>query len=103
VSTRRQPDYIYGNSENGLRQSKSSEAGGARGERIVISRYNIPMAELVPPTDVPKPLSKFGTGKGRATVIDPHAFDAMTNDEADSRRNLLTCASPSGYSGTSGL
>ncbi len=56
----------------------------ARGERIVISRYNVPMAELVPPTDVPKPPRKFGTGKGRATVIDSHAFDAMSNEEADS-------------------
>jgi prevent-host-death family protein len=56
----------------------------ARGERIVISRYNTPMAELVPPADVQRPLRKFGTGKGRAAIIDPRAFDAMTNEEADS-------------------
>jgi antitoxin (DNA-binding transcriptional repressor) of toxin-antitoxin stability system len=56
----------------------------ARGERIVIARYNTPMAELVPPTGVPRPQRKFGTGKGRAAVIDPRAFDGMTNEEADS-------------------
>jgi prevent-host-death family protein len=56
----------------------------ARGERIVISRYNTPMAELVPPTELQRPQRKFGTGKERATIIDPRAFDAMTNEEADS-------------------
>jgi prevent-host-death family protein len=55
----------------------------ARGERIIISRYNTPMAELVPPSNVPTVKRKFGTGKGRATLIDPHALDPMTEKEAE--------------------
>ena len=41
----------------------------ARGERIVISRYNTPVAELVPPPKQPK--RKFGTGKGKVRILDP--------------------------------
>jgi prevent-host-death family protein len=55
----------------------------ARGERIVICRYNTPVAELVPPTDVEKPARKFGTGKGKARLIDPHALDPMTDEESE--------------------
>jgi prevent-host-death family protein len=55
----------------------------ARGERIVISRYNTPMAELVPPTSVERPKRKFGTGKGKARLIDPDAFEPMTEQEAE--------------------
>jgi prevent-host-death family protein len=55
----------------------------ARGERIVISRYNTPMAELVPATKAEKAQRKFGTGKGKAMLIDPRALDPMTDDEAD--------------------
>ena len=54
----------------------------AEGERIVISRYNTPMAELVPPT-AEQVLRKFGTGKGKAMLIDPRALDPMTDDEAE--------------------
>jgi prevent-host-death family protein len=53
----------------------------ARGERVVISRYNTPVAELVPPLKQPK--RKFGTGKGKVKILDPHCFDAMTNEEVD--------------------
>jgi prevent-host-death family protein len=55
----------------------------ARGERIVISRYNTPMAELVPPPTAEKAQRRFGTGKGKAMLIDPRALDAMTDEEAD--------------------
>jgi prevent-host-death family protein len=58
-------------------------ARAARGERFVISRYNTPMAELVPPTKTDKVARKFGTGKGKAKLIDPRALDAMTDDEAE--------------------
>jgi prevent-host-death family protein len=54
----------------------------AQGERIVISRYNTPMAELVPPPKAEKAQRKFGTGKGKAMLIDPRALDPMTDDEA---------------------
>jgi prevent-host-death family protein len=53
----------------------------ARGERIVISRYNTPVAELVPPPEPPK--RKFGTGKGKVKILDPHCFDPMTDGEVD--------------------
>ena len=55
----------------------------ARGERIVISRYNTPMAELVPAPKAEKVQRKFGTGKGKAMLIDPRALDPMTDDEAE--------------------
>jgi prevent-host-death family protein len=55
----------------------------ARGERIVISRYNTPMAELVPAPNVETAQRKFGTGKGKAMLIDPRALEPMTDEEAD--------------------
>lgn len=55
----------------------------ARGERIVIARYNTPMAELVPPPNVEIAQRKFGTGKGKARLIDPRALEPMTDAEAD--------------------
>jgi prevent-host-death family protein len=53
----------------------------ARGERILISRYNTPVAELIPPPEKPK--RKFGTGKGKVRIIDPHCFDPMTDEEVE--------------------
>jgi antitoxin (DNA-binding transcriptional repressor) of toxin-antitoxin stability system len=55
----------------------------ALGERIIISRYNTPMAEPAPPPTVETPKRKFGTGKGKAMLIDPHALEPMTAEEAD--------------------
>jgi prevent-host-death family protein len=55
----------------------------ARGERIIISRYNTPMAELVPPPNAETTQRKFGTGKGKAMLIDPRALEPMTDKEAD--------------------
>ena len=53
----------------------------ARGERILISRYNTPVAELIPLPEKPK--RKFGTGKGKVRIIDPHCFDPMTDEEVE--------------------
>jgi prevent-host-death family protein len=55
----------------------------AQGERIVISRYNTPMAELVPAFKPEGAQRKFGTGKGKAMLIDPRALDPMTDDETE--------------------
>jgi prevent-host-death family protein len=55
----------------------------AGGERIVISRYNKPVAQLVPSQDSAKPAPKFGTGKGKVKLLDPHCFDPMTDEEVD--------------------
>jgi prevent-host-death family protein len=55
----------------------------ARGERIIISCYSTPMAELVPVPKAEKIRPKFGTGKGKAMLIDPRALDPMTDDEAE--------------------
>jgi prevent-host-death family protein len=55
----------------------------AQGERITISRHGVPMAELVPAPNAEKVQPKFGTGKGKAMLIDPRALDPMTDDEAD--------------------
>jgi prevent-host-death family protein len=55
----------------------------AKGERITIQRYNTPVAELGPAPNVEKPKPKFGTLKDKAILIDPHAFDPMTNEEVD--------------------
>ena len=55
----------------------------AQGERIVISRYNTPMAELVPAAKAEKVQRRFGTGKGKAMLIAPRVLDPMTDDEAE--------------------
>jgi antitoxin (DNA-binding transcriptional repressor) of toxin-antitoxin stability system len=55
----------------------------ARGERITIVRYKKPVAELGPSAAAEKPKPKFGTLKGKARLIDPHAFDPMTDAEVD--------------------
>lgn len=53
-----------------------------KGKSIVISRYKKPVAILSPaPVDDRRP--RFGTGKGRVRLIDPHAFDPMTDEDAD--------------------
>lgn len=54
-----------------------------KGESIVVSRYKKPVALISPAPQTDRPKPKFGTGKGKVKLIDPHAFDAMTDDEAD--------------------
>jgi prevent-host-death family protein len=55
----------------------------SKGERITISRYDKPVADLVPAAVAEKPKPKFGTGKGKIEILDPHAFDPMTDEEVD--------------------
>jgi antitoxin (DNA-binding transcriptional repressor) of toxin-antitoxin stability system len=55
----------------------------SRGERITISRYKKPVAELGPSPQAEKPRPKFGTLKGKAILIDPRALDPMTDEEVD--------------------
>lgn len=55
----------------------------ARGKQITISRYRKPVAVLSPAPGVQKPKPKFGTGKGKVKLIDPRAFDPMTDEEVD--------------------
>jgi antitoxin (DNA-binding transcriptional repressor) of toxin-antitoxin stability system len=54
-----------------------------KGKSVVIARYKKPVAMIVPApvTDDRRP--KFGTGKGQVRLIDPRAFDPMTDEEAD--------------------
>ena len=56
-----------------------------KGKSIVISRYNKPVAIIspLPAAKAEKPARRFGTGKGRVRIIDPHAFDPMTDEEVD--------------------
>lgn len=42
-----------------------------KGKTVTISRYNKPVAELVPSKTAARPAPKFGTGKGKVTIIDP--------------------------------
>lgn len=53
------------------------------GKSIVISRYKKPIAVISPAPPEEKPARIFGTGKGRVRLIDPHAFDPMTDEEVD--------------------
>jgi hypothetical protein len=48
-----------------------------------VSRYNTPVAELVPPPMTEQPYRKFGTLKGKAKILDPRCFDPMTDEEVD--------------------
>ena len=53
-----------------------------QGKRVTISRYNKPVAELVPPEPARRP-RKFGTLKGKIKIIDPDWAAPMTEDELD--------------------
>ena len=58
----------------------------SKGKRIVISRYNKPIAALVPVSAIEGPgpkVRRMGTGKGRVRIIDPHWADPMTDEEVD--------------------
>jgi antitoxin (DNA-binding transcriptional repressor) of toxin-antitoxin stability system len=56
-----------------------------KGQSVLISRYKEPVALIspVPKAESEKPGPRFGTGKGRVRLIDPHAFDPMTDEEVD--------------------
>jgi prevent-host-death family protein len=53
----------------------------AEGERVTILRHKEPVAELVPPAK--RRERKFGTLAHLDILIDPHALDAMTDEEAE--------------------
>ncbi|HMJ62089.1 MAG TPA: type II toxin-antitoxin system prevent-host-death family antitoxin [Bryobacteraceae bacterium] len=53
------------------------------GETVTISRYNKPVADLVPSAKMmPRPVPKFGTGKG-VRIVDPNWARAMTRKELE--------------------
>lgn len=53
------------------------------GERVTISRYNKPIADLVPSSQkANRPVPKFGTGRG-IKIIDPHWAKPMTRKQLE--------------------
>lgn len=58
---------------------KQAEAG----KTIVVSRYRKPVAIIAPVTEPEDRRPKFGTGKDRVRIIDPHWADPMTDEEVD--------------------
>jgi antitoxin (DNA-binding transcriptional repressor) of toxin-antitoxin stability system len=54
-----------------------------KGERITICRHKKPVAELGPSPQAEKPKRKLGTAKGKWVLVDPHAFDPMTDEEVE--------------------
>lgn len=55
----------------------------AKGKSVVVVRYKKPIAMIVPAPASEDRRPKFGTGKERARLIDPHAFDPMTDKEVE--------------------
>ncbi len=51
------------------------------GESVTISRYNKPIADLVPSRKAERPIRKFGTGTGQKIVIDPNWDKAIETEE----------------------
>ncbi len=41
------------------------------GQRVTITRYNKPVADLVPLAAAEYPVPRFGLGKGKAAILDP--------------------------------
>jgi antitoxin (DNA-binding transcriptional repressor) of toxin-antitoxin stability system len=56
----------------------------AKGKSIVISRYKKPIAMIVPAPAAETIGPRFGTGKGRVRILDPHWADPMTDEEVES-------------------
>jgi antitoxin (DNA-binding transcriptional repressor) of toxin-antitoxin stability system len=54
-----------------------------RGETVTILRYKTPVADIVPSKEAGRPVPKFGTGKGKAKIIDFNWAAPMTDEEAD--------------------
>ena len=52
-----------------------------RGERVTISRYRRPVADLVPSAEAVKPARKFGTGRDLNIIIDPNWDKAIETQE----------------------
>jgi antitoxin (DNA-binding transcriptional repressor) of toxin-antitoxin stability system len=58
---------------------KEAEAG----KTIIVSRYKKPVAVIAPPPQAQDHRVKFGTGKGRVRIVDPHWADPMTDEEVE--------------------
>jgi antitoxin (DNA-binding transcriptional repressor) of toxin-antitoxin stability system len=54
-----------------------------KGKSIVISRYKKPIAVISPAPAAEKIGPRFGTGKGRVRILDPHWADPMTDEEVE--------------------
>lgn len=54
-----------------------------KGQTIILARYGKPVAKLSPADAAEAPLRRMGTGKGRIRILDPRAFDPMTDEEVD--------------------
>lgn len=54
-----------------------------KGKTIRISRYKKPVAVISPPDSQDDGRPKFGTGKGRVRIIDPHWADPITDEEVE--------------------
>jgi prevent-host-death family protein len=52
-----------------------------KGEKVTVSRYNKPVADLVPAAKAQKPVPKFGTGKDKVKIIDPNWDKAIETEE----------------------
>lgn len=55
----------------------------SRGNRVTIERHRKPIAEIGPSPAAERPAPKFGTGKGKVKLVDPQAFDPMTDEQVD--------------------
>ncbi len=55
----------------------------ASGEWITITRRKQPMANLVPANKATRPVRKLGTLSDHKILLDPHAMDAMTDEQAE--------------------
>jgi antitoxin (DNA-binding transcriptional repressor) of toxin-antitoxin stability system len=53
------------------------------GQTVVITRHDKAIAELSPSRSSLKAGPRFGTLKGKVKLLDPHALDAMSAEEAD--------------------
>lgn len=51
------------------------------GERVTISRYNKPIADLVPSQKARGEAPKFGTGKGKIKILNPNWDRAIETEE----------------------
>jgi prevent-host-death family protein len=55
----------------------------SQGSSVTISRYNKPIADLIPSAASIQPSPKLGTLAGKIKLLDPHCFDPMTDAEAE--------------------
>ncbi len=54
-----------------------------KGERVTICRHGKPIVNIVPTTVEQRKPPRFGTGKEKIKILDPHCFESLTDKEAD--------------------